>query len=211
MKPEIVIWDWNGTVLDDLGLSLDAVNYILDNRHLPPIDKEKYYSYLDTPIIRFYEKALNTKDVDFESISFEFNDYYRRNIKEAGLTKGILQVIEELFNMGIPQMIISASHISYINAALKEFALEKYFGAVIAAEDFAAGSKIERAKAYMERNIIPENDRLVIGDTLHDYEMSKSLGGKCILLSSGHEGRDKLSSTDALVLDSLSIEDILSL
>jgi phosphoglycolate phosphatase len=108
-------------------------------------------------------------------------------------------------------MIISASHISYINDALTEFALEKYFGAVIAAEDFAAGSKIERAKAYMERNMIPENDRLVIGDTLHDYEMSKSLGGKCILLTSGHEGRDKLSSTDALVLDSLSIEDILSL
>lgn len=211
MIPSIVIWDWNGTVLDDLRISLDAVNYILSNRGLPPMDKDTYYEYLDTPIIKFYQKALGTDDVDFPQISLEFNDYYRRNLHRAGLTRGIRDVIAALHEMKIPQMIISASHVSYITSALSQLKLEEYFTKVIAAEDYVAGSKIDRAEKYMSDMKIPKKDRLVIGDTLHDYEMAKRIGARIILLSSGHEGRKKLERTGQTVLDTLNTCDILSL
>ena len=211
MTPKIVIWDWNGTVLDDLDVSLDAVNDMLERRGIKTIDKETYYEYLDTPIIKFYQRALGREDVPFDEISREFNDYYRKNIHRTALTKGVREVIEELKHRGIPQMIISASHISYIEAQVKELGLEGCFEKIIAAEDYVAGSKVERAVKYMDGVKAYRTGRLVVGDTLHDYEMAKSLDARCILLTSGHEGEKKLKRTDALVVDTLTIDHILSL
>ncbi len=210
MKPSIVIWDWNGTVLDDFDISLDAVNYILEKRGLPHMDRETYYDCLDTPIIKFYQKALGKQDVDFEGISLDFNTYYRNNLNRAKPTQGVIDIIKALDDMGVPQMIISASHISYIDSALKELSIRKYFKSVIAAEDYVAGSKVDRAEAFMKDSDIPKEQRLVIGDTRHDHEMAKRIGAQCILLTSGHEGRKKLSTTDAIVLDALTIDDIFS-
>lgn len=210
MKPSIVIWDWNGTVFDDLQISLDAVNYILEKRGLPHIDRETYYEYLDTPIIKFYQKALRSDDVDFDGISLDFNTYYRRELHRACPTAGIIDIIKALDEINVPQMIISASHISYIDSALKELDIKKYFQKIIAAEDYVAGSKIDRAEAFMEKSGIPQSGRIVIGDTRHDYDMAKRIGASCILLTSGHEGKKKLSTTEATVLDVLTLDDILS-
>ena len=209
MSISVVIWDWNGTILDDLSVSLDAVNYILANRALPPMDRDTYYDCLDTPIIKFYQRALNREDVPFEEISFEFNDYYKKHIDEIGLTNGIKDIIYSLKKMGIPQMIISASHISYIESALSGFGLDGCFEKIIAAEDYNAGSKVDRAEAYLDLADIAKNGRIVVGDTLHDYDMAQRIGAECILLTTGHEGRQKLEKTGAKVLDKLTLEDIL--
>ncbi len=210
-KPSIVIWDWNGTIFDDLQISLDAVNYILENRALPPIGREEYYEYLDTPIIKFYQRALGREDVPFEDISREFNVFYRENIHRAGLTAGVLPIIKELHEMKVPQVIISASHISYIEEKLRELSMEMYFDKIIAAEDYAAGSKLERAEKYMESSGIPRQGRVVIGDTCHDFLMAKTVGGECILLTGGHEGEKKISTTGAKIVDKLKLSHILSL
>ena len=211
MSISAVIWDWNGTILDDLGVSLDAVNYILANRDLPPMDRETYYDCIDTPIIKVYKRALGRDDVPFEDISFEFNDYYKRHKHEIQLTKGIKEIIYSIRDLGIPQIIISASHISYIESALSGFGLDGCFQKVIAAEDYNAGSKVDRAEAYLKMAGVPEKDRVVVGDTLHDYEMARRVGAKCILLTSGHEGRRKLEKTEAKVLDTLTLQDILTM
>ena len=50
-----VIWDWNGTLADDVRVALQSVNDILARRGREPITLEQYYSYIDTPIRRFYE------------------------------------------------------------------------------------------------------------------------------------------------------------
>ena len=108
-------------------------------------------------------------------------------------------------------MIISASHISYIESALSGFSIDGCFEKIIAADDYNAGSKVERAKAYLDSANIPQNGRLVIGDTLHDYEMAQCIGAECILLTSGHEGRKKLEKTGAKILDKLTLDDVLTM
>ena len=63
MKYKNILWDWNGTLIDDVGVALEAVNIMLERRSLPKINIGQYYSYVDTPIIRFYEKCFDmTKD-----------------------------------------------------------------------------------------------------------------------------------------------------
>jgi phosphoglycolate phosphatase len=50
----------------------------------------------------------------------------------------------------------------------------------------------------------------MIGDTVHDYEVAQAMGTDCILISSGHNSRERLENTGALVLDSpLEITEVL--
>ena len=44
-----VFWDWNGTLCDDVLLSLEAVNQMLRKRSRPPIGLDEYYRYIDVP------------------------------------------------------------------------------------------------------------------------------------------------------------------
>lgn len=51
---------------------------------------------------------------------------------------------------------------------------------MLGAEDYLAGSKLERAKQYISKNCIEPSSVLVVGDLLHDYEMAQSVGADCV-------------------------------
>ena len=52
-----IIWDWNGTLLDDLDVSMEALNYVLEKENLPLVlDKEEYRKYFQFPVIEYYKK-----------------------------------------------------------------------------------------------------------------------------------------------------------
>ena len=50
IKPSWVFWDYNGTLIDDVGTALESVNDMLRKRDMPCINMEQYKSYIDTPI-----------------------------------------------------------------------------------------------------------------------------------------------------------------
>ncbi len=52
------------------------------------------------------------------------------------------------------------------------------------------------------RGLNPERT-LLIGDTLHDYDVAQALGCKCILVANGHQSRKRLLSSDAKVYSCL--------
>ena len=62
-----IIWDWNGTLLNDLDLSVDSVNILLKERNLPTLTVEKYKDIFGFPVIDYYVKA----GFDFEKEPFE--------------------------------------------------------------------------------------------------------------------------------------------
>ena len=63
-----IIWDWNGTILDDLQLNLEVENTLLKRRGRKLIrDIEEYHEKFQFPIIKFYESL----DFDLENEKFE--------------------------------------------------------------------------------------------------------------------------------------------
>lgn len=72
------------------------------------------------------------------------------------------------------------------------YAEEGYFDAVLGADDHFARSKVERAQRYLQQEQISAGQCILIGDTVHDYEVAHSMGIACILLSCGHDDRQRL-------------------
>ena len=67
-----VLWDFNGTLLDDLDVAVAAVSDMLVSRGREPMTRAWYYELMEMPIIRYYEKLFDLSQVPFETLSREF-------------------------------------------------------------------------------------------------------------------------------------------
>lgn len=206
---KVILWDWNGTIFDDLDISLEAVNLLLDEYNKPRINKEQYYSYLDTPIIKFYSHLFDFDITPFSVLGERFHFHYGILSKYAGLTDGVWETIKQLKELGFGQYIVSASHKDKIIPKAEELGVLEYMDDIIAADDYSASDKIERTLEYFKKREISLDNCLVIGDSLHDLEMAEKMNTGCVLLSTGHEGRQKLLNKGGNVVDRISIEVVL--
>lgn len=202
MKYTHVIWDWNGTLLNDIGASLASVNDMLALRGREPIDIDYYRECIGVPIIKFYEKVFDMEKEDYSLIIKQYNEGYLRHLNACGLTHGAVELIEYFAKNGVKQAIVSSSNNEQLHENVKKYGVFDYFEAVLGAEDFYAGSKIERAENYLRKSGNADKI-LVIGDLEHDAEMAAELGADCVLLTSGHENRERLYSANAQVISCL--------
>ena len=194
-----IIWDWNGTLLDDVSASLASVNDMLALRGKPPMDIDFYRECISVPIIGFYEKTFDMEKEDYEIIIKQYNEGYLRHLAGCNLTDGVIEVVDYFNEKGIKQAIISSSNNNQLVQNVTKYGIFDRFDAVLGADDFYAGSKIERAENYL-KNSADERRVLVVGDLVHDAEMAAEIGADCVLLTSGHENRERLYSANARVI-----------
>lgn len=199
-----IIWDWNGTLADDVRVALQSVNDILARRGRVPITLNDYYSYIDTPIRRFYEHLFSPlDDALFGQILVEFNEGYRLHMDDTGLMAGGRETLERFQKAGLRQMIVSSSHIGELLHFGRLFGVEGYFDPILGAEDFQASGKVEMACRFLREQGIFPDECAVIGDTLHDRDMAKAIGCPVCLLDRGHQGRKELEDSGEPVFHEL--------
>ena len=199
-----IIWDWNGTLADDVGVALQSVNDILARRSRLPITLSDYYSYIDTPIRRFYEHLFSPlSDELFDQILIEFNEGYRLHMDATGLMPGAAETLESFQQNGLRQLVISSSHTGELLHFSRLFGVEQYFDRILGAEDFQAAGKVEMACRFLREQGIQPGECVVIGDTLHDRDMAKAIGCPVCLLDRGHQGRAELVASGEPVFHNL--------
>ncbi len=202
MKYTHIIWDWNGTLLDDIGASLASVNDMLARRGEPPMDINRYKECIGTPIIRFYEQVFDLSKEDYSEILAEYNAGYMAHLADCSLTEGALEAVEKFAAAGVHQAIVSSSNNAQLCENAKKYGVFDKFEAVLGAADFKADSKIERARAYLAQSA-EKGAVLVVGDLEHDAEMAAEIGADCVLLTSGHEHPDRLGRAGAVIFDKI--------
>ena len=82
MKYKHIIWDWNGTLLNDLTLCVDLLNVSLEKRKLPEMTEEKYRKKFLFPIKTFYESI--GFDFSKEDFTITFPSYLNAQGNETG-------------------------------------------------------------------------------------------------------------------------------
>ena len=197
-----VIWDWNGTLLNDISASLASVNDMLAARGEPPMDINRYKECIGTPIIRFYEQVFDLEKEVYSNILEEYNAGYMRHLASCSLTEGAKEAIADFAAEGIHQAIVSSSNNAQLCENARKYGVYDCFEAVLGAADFKADSKIERARAYLAQSS-EEKRVLVVGDLEHDAEMAAQIGADCVLLTSGHEHPERLAKSGAVIFDKI--------
>lgn len=201
---KVIIWDFNGTLIDDINAALASVNDMLLRRNLPIINYEQYASFVDTPIIKFYEHIFDDLySMDFNVIAEEFNKGYEKHLPQKAVMANAHEVLEYFNSKGKLQTVISATHIDKVNKRLAEFGLTGYFDKILAHNNLIAEDKTHLAVGYFKEKGIAPSEAVVIGDCVADFKMAETLGCDCILTTQGHQSRKEFEETTATIIDSL--------
>ena len=203
MKYKYIFWDWNGTIMDDVQVALDAVNVMLNQWNRFPISLEEYRRAMDTPILRFYEQFFDMEETSFDWIAKVFNEYYREHQNEIPLHQGVEEKLELFQKNNVTQVVLSSSSQEIIERYAGMYEIKSYFQDILGASDLLAASKIDRAIKYFKEKQIPLEEAVLIGDAVHDYEVAKELGIDCIPLSCGHQDKESLEKCGCPVYETL--------
>ncbi len=200
-----IIWDWNGTLLDDAWLCVEVINQLLRERALPPVSLDSYRAQFDFPVILYYERiGLPTDPEAFCTISQQFIDRYHERFEACSLRPGVSSTLEAIHRQGRPMSILSASRQDFLERAVRMFGVEPWFDSLNGIDTIHATGKLERGRKCIEALGIPPTDCLLVGDTVHDFEVASTLGLQCILLANGHHDAARLRATGMPVLESVS-------
>ena len=202
MKFKHVIWDWNGTLVDDIALSVSVFNTLMRDNGLGEVEKSTYVEKFKIPVRDFYEEL----GFDFSKKSFrEVGEYYIAEYNsrrfECDLYAGARICLHSLSEAGVGQSVLSAYEKNHLLSALSHYGIDKIFTAIAGLENIDAGSKVEVGKAHVMRLGINPKDAVMIGDTVHDKQTADAMGVACALISTGHNSRRRLEKTGAPVFD----------
>lgn len=191
-----IIWDWNGTLLDDVKVCVEAINPILEKRNLSQIDVDYYRKIFDFPVRNYYEQlGFDFSKEDFVIPALEFMRLYKEKVIKCTLHQGMKQILVHLHQSGYRQFVLSAMEDNYLKEMIHQFDLDAYFQSVYGIQDDFAHSKKETGKLLMKTEGLIPAETLIVGDTLHDLECSRELGVQAWLLSHGHQSYERLSGS----------------
>ena len=189
-----LIWDFNGTILQDMDLGIRCTNTMLTERGLPVIPSvEAYREIFGFPIDEYYCRlGFDFEKEDYDTVlAPQWVAMYLEGEFTCPMMEGAAETIAAVKAKGIPQILLSATKIEMLTAQLERLGIYEDFDEVIGLDNIHARSKKARALDWKTRH--PDARPLFIGDTLHDAEVAEAVGGDCILFCGGHQSRSRLS------------------
>ena len=196
MKYKYIIWDFNGTIIDDVEVGIKSVNPLLAARGLKTIDSlEEYQAAFTFPIKEYYKNLGFDFDAEpYEVIAHEWVANYEALTGEIQLVRGVRELIDALDAAGACQMILSASEGTLLARQLAGFGLEDKFDKILSLDNIYAHSKVDIAKEFF-KTVDNKSEYLMIGDTEHDAEVARAVGIDAVLVACGHMSPERLEKT----------------
>ncbi len=200
---EFCIWDFNGTILDDVELGISSVNKLLSDRGLPTVqNKDAYRDTFGFPIVDYYKKlGFDFFSESYEKIAHEWVELYNSNLDKAKLFPDVKAALDFFDSKAVRQLVLSASEKNMLIAQLNGLGLSDRFEEVLGIDNIYGDSKLMLAKAWRERN--PDAKVMFIGDTTHDCETAELLDADCYIVSAGHHSPKRFEGKKAKMFSSL--------
>jgi phosphoglycolate phosphatase len=200
-----IIWDWNGTLLDDAEVCREAINKMLKVRNLPELSLSTYRDVFTFPVIEYYKVVgFDFTREEWEPVAMEFIHLYLSALPACGLTPYAINTLETFNKKGYRQAIISAMQHDALLKSVSELGIFEYFDYIGGIGDHYGGGKIDNARNYFDQAGLNPEKVTLIGDTLHDSEVAAELKCNCILVATGHQSFQRLSNTGIQVINNLS-------
>lgn len=202
--PRHVIWDWNGTLLDDAWLCVEVMNALLAEHRLPAIDGARYQALFRFPVVDYYRQlGFDFERTPFEEVGTAFIAGYQARQHECRLQAGAHDVFAVVAAAGIPMSVLSASQQSRLEAQARHLGVTERFVKLVGLDHHYADGKLELGRQWLVELGHAPSDVLLIGDTDHDVHVAQALGLECLVIPSGHQSVERLEGAGATLVGSL--------
>lgn len=200
------IFDYNGTIIDDVKIAVECENEMLQERGLPcRYTIQQYQEMFTFPMEDYYRSIGYTFEKEsFEDVANEFTFLYAKKFSKAGLCEGVIELLEKIRNNHDQCVILSSCHDALLHEQCDQLGICSYFTKIMGIENCLGGSKKDIAKAWFVSSGIKKEDCVYFGDTLADQETAMHIGvDNIILVATGHQSYRRLKEANPLTIHSL--------
>ena len=199
-----IIWDWNGTIIDDAWLFVDIMNSFLKKELLPPTSLKHYRKNFCFPIQDYWRNlGFKFTKKDFDVLNAKFIQEYQKKMFLPNLHGGVESLLFNLQQKQIQQFVLSASEKRLLKESVNYYGLNSFFRGVYGVNNLNAIGKLSLGKFVCQQHKLVFHETLFIGDTEYDCEVAQSLGCRVILVSHGHINHQRLLKTGVPVVPSV--------
>lgn len=190
-----IIWDWNGTLLNDVHIAVDTICEVLANHDLPAVTVDEYRGIFGFPVYNYYKRlGFDFERIPFETVAAQFIRIYGEKVNAATLFPDVVSILSFNHLAGKRQFILSVGHQSHLDEIVQKFDVHHFFTQVYGIGDHYAGSKLDRGRDLMREHLPEPSKTVLVGDTDHDLEVGRALGVDIFLLGDGHQCPTRLEA-----------------
>jgi phosphoglycolate phosphatase len=199
---ETIVFDWNGTLLNDIDFCLSITNAMLEEFALPQLTRSRYRDIFTFPVQSYYQQlGFDFSKNPFSELAQQWMQTYTADVtSQADLFEQTEELISELKNSGYRLAILTAAIESDVHGLLAHHGLDDAFDEVFGLDHCEATSKAELGRQLFACMQLDPGKTLLIGDTDHDFEVGHQLGASTLLLADGHQSYERLQPLACKVL-----------
>lgn len=199
-----LIWDWNGTLLDDYHLTVAASNAAFISAGGGPVDPDEHRRRFRRPVQDYYAEVLGRplSDDEFARLDQVYHRTYHEQMVDCRLAAG---AEDALAGWTGSQSLLSMWFHDQLVPFVFGFGLTERFVRVDGLRDaVGGGGKAEHARRHLAELGVPGSECVMIGDTLDDADAAAAIGAGCVLVTGGFTDADRLAATGLPLADTLS-------
>ncbi|HEY1569782.1 MAG TPA: HAD hydrolase-like protein [Pseudonocardiaceae bacterium] len=201
-----VVWDWNGTILDDNDAVVAAVNAVCAAYGRAPVDLEHWRSIYRRPLRDCYSELLghDLSAEDWAEIDRRYHDAYRGLLPTTRLTPGIPDELRRWRAAGGTQSLLSMWFHDELVPMVTDHGLADLFTRIDGLRVTVGGhGKTDHLREHLAALALDPADVLLVGDVLDDAVAAEAAGARCVLVTTGVSGRATLRAGGVPVVDSI--------
>jgi phosphoglycolate phosphatase-like HAD superfamily hydrolase len=190
-----VVWDWNGTLVDDFAMILEAASSCCEWLRGTPLDADEYRTHFTRPVQTFYETVVGRRltVAEWEQVNRSFHETYMSRLDGLRLAPGAREALEDLRRRSISQSVLSMWQERHLVAVIERLGIADFFVTVRGKGEMDAGDdhKAEHLIGHLQaleralRQPVEPSTVVLIGDSLDDAAAAREVGARCVLVEGG--------------------------
>lgn len=204
--PRHLVWDWNGTLLDDVPLVMAATNAAITSAGGPYLTTDEHRRRFRRPIADFYADVLGRRvgDDELDRLDALFHKTYRAGVTGCGL---VADARAALRSWPGTQSLLSMWFHAELIPTVDRYGLAELFTRIDGRRYQLANGEADRKGPMLAAHLaelgLDSAQVVVIGDTVDDAHAAAAVGAGCVLYGGGFTGPELLRTTGAPVADTL--------
>ena len=196
---ELIIFDWDGTLSDSVGLITDLMiqSFLLHN--VSPPSRMEVADILGIKLSEAFKILLKEKDQNASELIFNSDiELYNQSSNKVKLFDGVELGIKELHRYGYKIAIATGGGRNYLDSCLAQTSIKDFINVTKTSDDCFSKPHPQMCNEILNELIIEPEKGIVIGDSIHDLQMAKNAGISSLAVTYGAHKQDSLSVYDAL-------------
>jgi phosphoglycolate phosphatase-like HAD superfamily hydrolase len=198
-----LVWDWNGTLLDDLELVVAATNASLASCGGPRVTADEHRRDFRRPVWAYYAHVLGrpVDEDEFLRLDGVFHEAYRTGLAVCRLAVDAIDAVrawsgtQSLLSMWFHhELVPSVRHHGLADLLVRVDGLRDPVG---------GGSKVPHLRAHLDALALRGDECVLIGDSVDDAEAAHSVGARVVLYAGGFTDEKRLRATGVPVATTL--------